>query len=75
MKYASIIAAFLLAGCAHDASSYRPADGGANEAQERAFAGCRANAVPLASQGGLVGLTAYHQAIGDCMRAQGYVKQ
>ena len=65
----------LSSGCAHEANSYRKAEGMVNERQERAFAVCRANAAPiLAKSGELMGLTAYHQAITDCMLAQGYTK-
>jgi hypothetical protein len=72
---ALIIVALLGGGCAHSADSYQATDGGVNEGRERAFAGCRADATPLIGMGGLIGITAYHQAIGDCMRAQGYAKQ
>jgi hypothetical protein len=75
MSKTLLIAAIALAGCAHNAESYRSATTGANEEQERAFAACRANATPLMGMGGLLGITAYHQSISDCMRAQGYVKQ
>ncbi len=68
-----LCAVCVLSGCAHEASSYRKAEGRVDDAQQRAFAGCRAKAEPLASAGGLGGL-AYHQAISDCMKAQGYEK-
>jgi hypothetical protein len=64
-----------LAGCAHEASSYRPAEGGVNAAQERAFAACRNKAEPILEKSGRVmGLAAYDQSITDCMSAQGYTK-
>jgi hypothetical protein len=70
-----LIAVLALAGCAHDARSYRPAEGSVNETQERAFAACRANAEPiLKKSGSLMGLTAYDQSITDCMRDRGYTK-
>lgn len=68
-----LYAALTLAGCAHDARSYRRAEGLTNDAQERAFAACRA-AAPPPSGGSLTALTAYNESITDCMRAQGYTK-
>ena len=70
-----LFTACVLSGCAHEANSYRKAEGMVNEGQERAFAACRTNAEPiLANSGSLMGLTAYNQSITDCMRAQGYTK-
>ena len=71
-----LLAVCVLSGCAHEANSYRKAEGLVNDAQEKAFAACRANATPiLSSSGGILGQPAYHQAIVDCMSVQGYVKQ
>jgi hypothetical protein len=76
MRMSVILCCAALSGCAHDASSYRLADGGTEEAKERAVAACRNNASPiLVNSGGLIALAAYSQSINDCMRAQGYVKQ
>ena len=79
MRFRWIIILFaavcVLSGCAHEANSYRKAEGLVNESQERAFATCRANAAPiLENNGRLMGLTAYNESISDCMRAQGYIK-
>ena len=70
-----LFAACVLSGCAHEAKSYRKEEGMVTGGQERAFAGCQAAAEPILEKSGRVmGLTAYHQAISDCMRAQGYDK-
>ena len=71
----ALIAACVLTACALEANSYRKEEGMVTGGQERAFANCQATAEPiLAKSGRVMGLTAYNQAISDCMRAQGYEK-